>query len=317
MMNKQTDGAVLRRLAGKLRGSTTGRVLGWTAGLLMAGLTAAQAQVAAPAPAGAAASIVPWSAFYVGAGGAVNSATFPNQDVYGLGLSDITKAGAPFAKGYAAGNAYPYMASDTSISPIIQFGYFQHFGDTPWMWGAKFSYNYLGTSTEQQNFLIPQNGAYAGAVSGTLAGNVGARSYQMSVKNQMSLVPVVGYSFERSFLYMGAGLTLSQISSNLNGLVGFADIMGSHFDLTGAPQSFSAKNWVYGGTVVAGTTYFFAPGWFLDLNYSYTANTTKTNSFAAPFTTVHDGLTYSGWALGTYSGTADVQSLQLSINKTF
>lgn len=316
-MSKASDRSAVSR-AVRARSIKTMRAaaggLACLAAATVAGAAGAQAQTA---PASAAPSMVPTSAFFVGAGASANSVTYPNQDVYALGLADITKAGAPFAKGYAAGNAYPYMSTDTTISPVLQLGYFQHIGATPWMWGAKFTYNYLGSSAVQNNFLIPQNGHYAGTVSGVLAGNVAARSYQMNVKNQMSLIPFLGYSFDRSYVYAGAGLTLSQISSSLNGLVGFADIMGSHFDLTGAPQSFSATNWVYGGTVEAGVTYFLAPGWFLDVNYSYTANTTKTNSFAAPFSTVHDGLTYSGWALGTYSGTADVQSLQFTINRTF
>lgn len=260
---------------------------------------------------------MPRSGFFGGLGGSANSVTFPNQEVYGLGLSDIYQAGSLVARGYAAGDTTPYLGSSSTIAPVLQLGYYQTIGDSNWLWGGKLTYNYVGASGNRENFLIPQAGAYGGTVSGQLEGNVYAHSYQMNLRHQFALVPVAGYAFDRGFVYGGAGPTLSQIASNLNGLIGFADINGSRFDLTGPPASFSATNWVWGATVVVGGTYFFAPSWFIDVNYSYTVSNTETNAFAAPFSTVHGALTFTGLALGTYSGTADNQALMVSINKVF
>ncbi|MFG1480959.1 hypothetical protein V5F53_20215 [Xanthobacter sp. V4C-4] len=289
----------------------------WTAAIAGAtawsGTIGAQAQVAA----GPAAGGVPQKGVFVGVGGSANFSTFVDQDVFGQGLSKIYSGETLVARGEAGGSTSPYLAAQTDFAPMAQFGYFDHFAGTSWMWGAKFTYNYLNASSTQDNFLIPQAGYYTGEVSGVLKGNVYAHGYTMKATNQFELVPFLGYSFDKSFVYLGAGPTLTQIKSELNGLVGFASLFGDHLDLTGAPRNFSSTNWVWGGTVSTGVTYFLAPDWFVDLNYSYTVSTTKTNRFASPFSTLNDGYTFTGLALGTYSGSADVQAVMVSINKVF
>ncbi|MGU3492670.1 outer membrane protein [Xanthobacteraceae bacterium A53D] len=263
-------------------------------------------------------SMVPDRAFFAGAGVSANWTSYPNQDVFGQGLANIYDAGgALYAQGQAGGSTSPYMAAQTDISPVLQLGYFQRFAGSDWLWGAKFTYNYLGASTTQENFLIPQAGGYTGSISGALEGNVYARQYTMKVDNQFELIPFLGYAFDRGYVYGGAGPSLTRMKSELNGLIGFADLFGQTSDITGAPDSFSTTNWVWGASFVAGATYFLAPGWFLDVNYAYALNGTATNRFHAPFSTVHNGLTFTGIAFGHYSGTADVQTLSLTINKTF
>lgn len=280
--------------------------------MILGGVGGAQAQQAQLAGGG-----VPQKGFFVGAGGSLNFSTFPDQDVFGQGLSKIYSGDTLVARGEAGGSTSPDLSAQTDIAPMAQLGYFERFAGSNWLWGAKFTYNYLNASATQDNFLIPQAGYYTGDVSGVLQGNVYAHSYTMTATNQFALVPFVGYTFDKSFLYLGAGPTLTRIKSELNGLIGFASLFGDHLDLTGAPQSFSSTNWVWGGTVSTGVTYFFATDWFIDLNYTYTMSTTKTNRFAAPFSTLNDGYTFTGLALGTYSGTVDVQAVMVSINKVF
>ncbi|MFG1392902.1 outer membrane protein [Xanthobacter agilis] len=280
-----------------------------TGAMLWGGAHAAQAQVAATG--------VPQKGFFVGAGGSVNFSTFTNQDVFAQGLSQIYSGDTLVARGEAGGSTSPDLSGQTDFAPMVQLGYYERFSGSNWLWGAKFTYNYLNASSSQENFLIPQAGYYTGEVSGALAGNVYARSSTMKATNQFALVPFLGYAFDKSFVYFGGGPTLTQIKQELNGLVGFASLFGDRLDLTGAPVSFSSTNWVWGGTVSTGVTYFLAPDWFVDLNYTYTMSTTKTNRFAAPFDTLHDGLTFTGVALGTYSGTTDVQAVMVSINKLF
>ncbi|GGF85181.1 hypothetical protein GCM10007301_51350 [Azorhizobium oxalatiphilum] len=262
-------------------------------------------------------SSVPDRAFFVGAGGSLNSSTYPNQDVFGQGLSNIYNSAGLYAQGEAGGSTSPYLPAQTDISPMLQFGYFQRFAGSNWLWGAKFSYNYLGASSTQDNFLIPQAGRYVGGVTGDLLGNVYAHQSVLKVDNQIDLVPFLGYAFDKGYVYGGAGPSLARMKSELNGLIGFADLFGQTSDITGAPDSFSSTNWVWGATLLAGATYFITPDWFIDLNYSYTMYGTKENHFAAPFSTVHNGLTFNGVAFGYYSGTSDVQTLSLTLNRAF
>lgn len=285
----------------------------WVRTTILAGTMLCGASGAAHAQAAG----VPQRGFFAGAGGSLNVSTFPDQDVFAQGLSRIYEGDTLAFRGEAGGSTSPGLAGQTDIAPVFQLGYFEHFGGSNWLWGAKFTYNYLNASATQDNFLIPQAGYFVGEYDGKLVGNVYAHGYTMTATNQFVFVPFLGYAFDSSFVYLGAGPTLTRIKSELNGLVGFAALFDGHTDLTGAPQSFSSTNWVWGGTVSTGLTYFFAPGWFVDLNYTYTMSVTKTNRFAAPFDTSHEGYTFTGLALGTYSGTADVQAVMVSINKVF
>lgn len=262
-------------------------------------------------------NVMPANGVFVGAGGAFNGATFPNQDIYGFGISNVYRLDHWVASGAAGGSVHPNLGSDTSVSPVIQGGFYRSIVGTPFLWGAKFSYNELGLSASQENVLIPQAGGYTGLVSGSFDGNFLLRSYDMSIKHQFALVPFVGYSFGKGYVYGGAGPTLSRITSNMNGLIGFAQLPNQRYDISGVPASFSASNWVWGGTVTAGVTYFFSPSWFLDLNYSYTASTTVTNTFATKFATTYPTMAFDGLEGGTYSGTANTQALALTVNYVF
>ncbi|TCT08005.1 outer membrane protein [Aquabacter spiritensis] len=274
----------------------------------------AQAQEAQQAQ--QASGAMPANGIFIGAGGAFNGATFPNQDIFGFGISDVYALGHWVARGQAGGSAYPNLGTDSSLAPALQLGFYRTVAGTPWVWGAKFSYNQVGVSGAQDNVLIPQAGSYDGLISGTFNGNYLLRSYQMSLEHQFALVPLVGYSFGRGFVYGGAGPTLSKVTASMNGLIGFAEL-DHRFDVSGTPGFFSASNWVWGATAMAGVTYFFAPSWFLDLSYSYTASATSTNTFANQFDTVYPTTAFSGLSAGTYSGTVDNQALTVTINYVF
>jgi hypothetical protein len=196
-------------------------------------------------------------------------------------------------------------------------GYFQHFAGSNWLWGAKFSYSYLGTTSTNQSVVIPQVGSFTSANSDTFTGNVVVRSYQTSINHQMALMPLIGRSFERSFVYFGAGPTLSQTESHLNGVIGFADINGTHTNITGTASNFSSSPWVRGGAAAVGATYFFDHSWFLDLSYTYAMTKTHTSDFAGPFMSSTSGYVDVGILSGSYSGRATTQSLTISINKAF
>lgn len=270
-----------------------------------------------PPPSSTQVSNIPSSAFFVGLGASYNSTNFTNQSIYAQGVSSITQNGIPIANGSAAGTTDPGFSIQASFAPAAQVGYFQHFGNTDWLWGAKFSYNYVGATSTSDNLAVPQSGSFASSDSNTFTGNVVIHSYQTSINNQMMLTPFIGRSFGNSFFYVGAGPTLSHLEANLNGVIGFADINGSHVNITGAPSDFSNSQWVFGGAVIVGATYFFDPSWFLDASYTYATTVNKTSNYSGPFSSSTDGFDDTGILSGTYSGNTAIQSVTLTINKAF
>jgi hypothetical protein len=260
---------------------------------------------------------VPNAALFIGLGGSYNSVHFSDQNIYAQGVSVVTLGGTLVAFGSAGGPADPYSNTQSTFAPTAQAGFFQHFAGSKWLWGAKFSYSYLGATATNQSVIIPQVGSFTSATPDTFTGNVVVRSYQTSINHQMALMPLIGRSFEKSFVYFGAGPSLSQTQSKLNGVIGFADINGVHTNITGTPSNFSSSPWVYGGAAVIGATYFFDASWFLDLSYSYGMTKVQTTSFAGPFTSTTSGYVDSGILSGHYSGRVIAQSLTISINKAF
>ncbi|MFT0859876.1 hypothetical protein VRZ77_07290 [Ancylobacter sp. G4_0304] len=278
---------------------------------------AADVPAAAPAT-GAPESLVPASAFFIGAGGALNATRFTDQNLYAQGVSTISQNGVPIGAGYAGGNVDPGFDTEYSVSAAAQLGYFQHFQASDWLWGVKLTYNYLGTEAETGPIAVPQSGAFTGPSSASFTGNVVGGSYSSRVDNQFSLVPFIGRSFEKGFIYLGAGPTLSRVQYDFNNVVGFADINGVHYDITGAPSDFSSKDWVVGGEVIVGATYFLSQNWFLDLSYSYTVTGNISKGYSGPFsTTARGGFEDVGILSGNFSGASSTQSIMVSINRAF
>lgn len=97
--------------------------------------------------------------------------------------------------------------------------------------------------------MLPQAGSFTYTDTGEVdpfLGNAVVRDYTTTITHQMALTPFVGRSFARGFAYLGAGPTLSRTQTDLDGLVGFADINGDRQDISGAPQNFSSSDWVWG-----------------------------------------------------------------------
>jgi hypothetical protein len=261
--------------------------------------------------------MVPYAAFFAGLGGSFNSTEFGKQNLYAQGVSVISQAGVPVAFGSAGGPMTPTFDTASTFAPTAQFGYFRHFSNSQWLWGAKFSYSYLNAGSTEDNVVVPQVGSFTSSTPDTFTGNVVVRSYETGIRHQLSFMPFVGRSFERSFIYLGAGPSLSQLESDLDGMIGFAAINGTHVNITGDPSNFSSDPWVFGGSAVVGMTYFLNPSWFLDLNYSFAITDVYTSDFSAPFSSSTDGYDDVGIISGDYSGRAITQSLRFSINKAF
>jgi opacity protein-like surface antigen len=263
------------------------------------------------------AQAVPKKAFYIGLGGGANVTNFSDQSITAIGVSNAsnTTTGAHVASGSAGGPPINLgLDSDTSFSPVVQAGYFQQIMDTRWLWGAKFSYSYVHSKSTSNAFLIPQFGSF-GATAFT--GNAVARSFQAGVDHQLAFIPYVGYLFDRSYIYLGVGPTMSRVKTRIDDLIGFADINGSRTDISGTAQTFTSGGWIVGGAVTIGTTYFLDQSWFLDFNYTYGATAKKTASYYSTFLNVNpnNNTTYNGSLIGNSVGSSSTQSFAVTINK--
>jgi hypothetical protein len=139
------------------------------------------------------------------------------------------------------------MSSETTFAPSVQGGYFQKVSGSNWLWGVKFAYNHLAATSTEMNVLIPQAGSFTNVQTGVTTPFVGtavARSFQTNIEQQMVLTPFIGSSYEKGFVYIGAGPTYSQTRTNVNGLVGFANPSGRPIDVSGAQVDFTSSNWV-------------------------------------------------------------------------
>ncbi|MFC6494888.1 outer membrane protein [Ancylobacter dichloromethanicus] len=263
---------------------------------------------------------MPFEALFLGVGGGFGSTSFNDPYLYAQGVSEISQGGVPVAVGAAGGSTDPGFGSDGRLAPIVQFGGFRHFDGSDWLWGAKFTYGYLDASSSVANLPVPQSGGYENLTddpSTSFGGNVVVHSYETRITHQISFVPFIGRSYEKMFVYAGAGPTVSRVESNLDGVIGFAEINGQHVDVTGAPSNFSSEEWVFGGAVTVGLTYFFTPQWFVDVNYTYARTADYSGSFSTPFSSSTDGYDDVGILSGNYSGSLTTQAVAISINRAF
>ncbi|MGM4906575.1 outer membrane protein [Tardiphaga sp. 866_E4_N2_1] len=296
---------------------------GMLAGLVAAGAAeAADVTVKAPRLPPAETSWVPHSGFFVGIGGSANTLDFGTQSVYAVGTSNVFTNGVLTSSGSAAGPATLYPDDRAQIAFAAQGGYFSRFSGSDWLWGAKFGYSYLGTSSTIRAALLPQVGSFAPTGTSTVVpftGNALVQSYQIHIDHQMTFVPFIGHAFDRGFVYLGAGPTLTRVRTDLNGLIGFADLNGNRTDVSGAPINLTSKSWVLGGAAMVGATYFLDPTWFVDVNYMFAMTENNTANYASPFTNPNGtgGTTNQGTMVGTAAARTQTQAITVTINKLF
>jgi hypothetical protein len=266
---------------------------------------------------------IPQEAFFVGIGASQNKLNFNNQQTWGMGT---TVSLSPPLSGDAQGGTGVNLPSQNKFAPAIQLGYFSRLKNSDLVWGAKFSYSYLGATSQVKNQLIPQVGGFINTSGNyeTFTGNYVVRSYQQTVKNQISFTPFIGHAFSRSYLYAGAGPSMSQVKTNISGVTGFADVFGYPSDISGSLQTYSSTQWVVGGSAIVGGTYFLDDAWFMDLNYSYTQTKNSTANWAGPWSKRgiyspggFNDVTYTGTNAGTSSGNVATQALTLTLNRAF
>ena len=262
-------------------------------------------------------SFVPPSAFFGGLGVNGSSVNFTNQHVYAGGTTWQTGN----IIGQGAGATDFVLDSNSAPVPFVQAGYFKHFASSPWMWGGKLSYSYLDISADR-SLLIPQTGSVT-QTTGTLpfSGNYTVQTYEQTLNHQIALVPLIGQSFEKSYLYLGVGPTFSQTKltiENMSSPIAFANGLPISPTGVGNGSNYSTNQWLFGGVAMVGGTYFISPTWFVDLSYSYSISGITNSSWGGPWT---DSLPTGGLRIGNNSGTSsgsvNNQALSVSINKVF
>jgi len=272
---------------------------------------------AAAAPAVSAQTLPP-AAFYAGMGGGYVGADFGTQDVYAVGTSQVFEDGVLVDTGEAAGPARLAMPEASGLAPMLQVGYFRQIPGSGWVWGSKFSYAYLGQEASLRDLRMPQEGEFTSVSTGAVkpfTGNAIAQSYRTSVAGQLSLLPYLGRSYDRGFFYLGLGPTLSRTRTEIDGLVGFADINGVRQDISGPPQNFSSSEWVWGGAAIIGVTHFVSEKLFIDANYAYGRTQRYRADFASEFVNPDDnGRVTAGTLVGHSSGGLVTQAITVTFN---
>ena len=283
-----------------------------------ADLTPQTATAPPPGPGVPSGSSVPNSAFFLGLGGSANWTNFTDQHVYAIGTSNVYSDGIQVASGSAQGPTRIPMSGRFAFAPSFQGGYFQRFGASEWLWGAKLSYNYLGANLDQHELDHPSiwllHHHREPHPRGLQRPGLCARSQdECDAGNRLHPVP---WSRLRSKLCLRWRRSNAfQARTQLNGLVGFAFVNGAIVDQSGVPQDFSSSSWLFGGAATVGVTYFLTPSWFIDLNYTYATTEGHTSKFSSPF--VDRSSTSVGTFVGNSAWTAQTQRVALTINKAF
>lgn len=260
--------------------------------------------------------------FFFGVGGSYNSVQLSLHIPNASGISNVYTDGTLVAQGEAGGVSNPDHQTGTTFAPIAQFGYFDHFSNSDWLWGAEFLYKYLGYTFSYGPFESYQSGAFTSVgTSDTFFGNEAFGSLQTQVNHDIGFLLFFGKSYQKNNFYLGAGPAVIEVSSNVYNAFGFADINGIHTSITGTPLNFSSSKWMWAGMAQLGMMHYFSPSCFLDLSYNYTITGRYSNSYEGPFTssTTSDGEVYVTQGTFFLNDTQRVviQAFTITLNKAF
>ena len=265
-------------------------------------------------------SSLPEKHFFIGLGGAYNYTGLDKQTIYGKGVNSAYINGVLQSQGSAAGTSSPFYQNQGPLSPHAQIGYLRDFKNGINFWGAKFSYDYLNAHFSENNMTIPQAGSNTNYINQTttyFTGNYLVDSVQTSINHELLLMGFIGHSFDHCKVYLGVGPSLFGMSSKINNLVGHADYVVPGQNISGAPAYLSTSMWEWGGVGQVGITYSLGSSWFLDLNYTYAGTASNTIKYVSPFTNLIAGQNTVGTSYINPSQQIAVQSVGVSINKTF
>jgi hypothetical protein len=117
---------------------------------------------------------------------------------------------------------------------------------------------------------------------------------------------------------LGVGPTWSRTQTNINSLIGFAELNGMPTDVSGAPQDFSGSGWVFGGAGTVGGTYFLNHSWFLNIAYTYAWTKAQKFNYSSSFSNSQNpNESFAGTLTGSSSGRVSAQGVTVTINVAF
>ncbi len=218
------------------------------------------------------------------------------------------------ASGSAGGPAPAFQSTLETFAPLVQVNYLQNIADTDWAWGTKFTYKYLGLSFTDSNIISPQAGTLTstGASSDTFTGHAVANSELVSVDHELGFLGYLAHSFDRGRIYFGGGPVIFSTQTHIYDFTGYADVNGTHFDVTGTPITLGNSLWMWGGTLQLGMMYYVRPLCYIDISYDVIITGRYTQSFSTPFSSESGGFTTTGVANITTAQSITAQSLNLS-----
>lgn len=260
--------------------------------------------------------------FFVRLAGSYNSVQF-NQYLDASGISNVYSDSELVAFGQAGGPANPFRVTQSTFAPVIEFGYADRVAqDSDYFLGAKFSCRYLGLVYIQDDINVPQYGSFTNTQSApsdtTFTGHVVIGSSQTTIDNQLSLTAFVGRTFDNNYsVYLGANSIVFSTKSTLYQATGFADINGTHVDITGTPDNFYDIFWIWGGGAEIGINYNISDAWMLNLNYSYAITGLATIANSAAFASESDGYTDTGTLYTSAQQKVISQGIAVGISMSF
>ncbi|HEY2838354.1 MAG TPA: hypothetical protein VGJ26_04350, partial [Pirellulales bacterium] len=229
------------------------------------------------------------------------------------------------ATGTAGGPAPPFHDTLTTFAPVAQLGYFRNIAHSEWLWGAKFSYKYLGLTFSDQNIDSPQSGSFTSTTSPptttSFTGNATALSSQTSVNHQLALMPFVGRAYRNGRFYLGGGPVVFETQTRMYGISSHADIDGTPTNIGGPPLNLSSNTWMWGGAWQLGTVYYLRPSCFLEFSYDFMVTGAYTHNYPTPTsnTTTTQSGTNTYVSLINYTTVQRIwaQSANLTLNLMF
>jgi hypothetical protein len=209
---------------------------------------------------------------------------------------------------------------------VAQLGYLRNCACCDWLWGAKFSYKYLGLTFSDQNINSPQTGSFTSTTAPftttPFTGNAIALSAQTSVNHQLALMPFLGHSFRNGRFYFGGGPVVFETQSRVYDLSSYANLPNSSGGTTttnigGAPLNLAGSNWMWGGAWQGGVVYYLRPCCFLDFSYDFMVTGRYTTVYPTPTTSVQGSTTYVTLINYTLVQQVWAQSFNVTFNLTF
>jgi opacity protein-like surface antigen len=261
------------------------------------------------------------SGLFAQIGASYNSVNL-NQRINGTADSEVYDAdGDLAATGTAGGPDNPFNITQSTFAPVLQLGYAHKVDrNEDWSFGFKLSYKFLGLNFSDNNINSFQVGDFVeeDGVTDDFTGHFVISSYQTIINNELNLMGFVNYAVtDRYNVYLGVSPVLFDTHANIYGATGYADINGTHSDITGNPANFFNQQWMWGTAGEIGLNYNLNDRWFLNLNYNYGISGTYVFNDAATFVGTTGDNTTKGTANIATTQRVISQSIGFAINFIF